>query len=236
MDEALRSRKSEVTDNSPGHPPPLRRSDRALVAVAAVGVVSSAAIAHGAVGYIGQIIDLPATALIIAVTIATGCIAAIGVRDSIAFAGLLTLVEVGGLIAVVAGAAWQGNDLLGQAAASVPTSFSPVLWQGILASSLLAFFAFIGFFLIAPVAVEDDDDPAAAFIGTVFISTVFIARFVFIGTVFVARFIGTVFFAFIGTVFFAFIGTAFIAFIDDVDPASASREPLVLPLQPNVVR
>ena len=141
------------------------------LAVAAVGVVSSAAIAHGAVGYIGQIIDLPATALIIAVTIATGCIAAIGVRDSIAFAGLLTLVEVGGLIAVVAGAAWQGNDLIGQAAASVPTSFSPVLWQGILASSLLAFFAFIGFEDIDSLA-EETADPQHTLARAIFITLI----------------------------------------------------------------
>ncbi len=141
------------------------------LAVAAVGVVSSAAISHGAVGYIGQIINLPATALIVIVTVVTGCIAGIGVRDSIAFAGILTLIEVSGLVAIVVSAAWQGNDLASQAVAAVPNSFSPVLWQGIAASSLLAFFAFIGFEDIDSLA-EEATDPQRTLSRAIFITLI----------------------------------------------------------------
>ena len=141
------------------------------LAVAAVGVVSSAAIAHGAAGYIGQIVNLPMTTLVIIVTLATGCIAGIGVRDSIAFAGLLTLVEVSGLVAIVVGAAWLGSDLAGQAVAAVPTSFSPVVWQGIAASSLLAFFAFIGFEDIDSLA-EEATNPQRTLSRAIFITLI----------------------------------------------------------------
>jgi amino acid transporter len=69
-------------------------------------------------------------------------------------AGLLTLIEVGGLMSIVFGSIWSGHDLVGQAVKAVPTSLSPGLWSGIAASSLLAFFAFIGFEDIDSIAEE----------------------------------------------------------------------------------
>lgn len=124
------------------------------LAVAVVGLISSAAIAHGAVGYLSQLLDWPAAVLLIMVIIATGFIAGVEIRNSIAIAGLLTLIEIGGLLSIVLGSIWAGNDLGAQAVAAVPTSMSPALWNGIAASSLLAFFAFIGFEDIDSIAEE----------------------------------------------------------------------------------
>ncbi|ADZ71854.1 Amino acid permease superfamily [Polymorphum gilvum SL003B-26A1] len=124
------------------------------LAVVAVGVVSSAAIALGAAGYLGELVDLPAPVLAVAAILTTGCVAVIGIRESVAIAGVLTLVEVGGLAAVVAGALWAGADLPAQALASPPPSADPALWGAILGSSLIAFFAFIGFEDIASIAEE----------------------------------------------------------------------------------
>jgi APA family basic amino acid/polyamine antiporter len=124
------------------------------LAVGVVGLVSSAAIAHGAVGYLSQLIDWPVIALLILVIIATGLISGVEIRNSIAMAGLLTLIEVGGLLSIVIGSIWAGNDLGAQAIKAVPTSMSPLLWNGIAASSLLAFFAFIGFEDIDSIAEE----------------------------------------------------------------------------------
>lgn len=124
------------------------------LAVAVVGLISSAAIAHGAVGYLSQLLDWPAAVLLIMVIIATGFIAGVEIRNSIAIAGLLTLIEIGGLLSIVLGSIWAGNDLGAQAVAAVPTSISPALWNGIAASSLLAFFAFIGFEDIDSIAEE----------------------------------------------------------------------------------
>lgn len=122
--------------------------------VAAVGVVSSAAIALGAVGYISELADLPAPLLLTLVILLTGGIACLGIRESILFAGALTLIEVCGLLLLVGGAIWSGGDLLAQAEKAVPTSLSPAIWSGIFASSLLAFFAFIGFEDIDSIAEE----------------------------------------------------------------------------------
>jgi len=124
------------------------------LAVASVGIVSSAAIAHGAVGYLQQIIDLPPTVLLVGVILATGFVSGFGVRESIGLAGLLTLVEVSGLVAIIVGSVVTGADLSGQAVKAVPTSFSSVIWFGIISSSLLAFFAFIGFEDIPSIAEE----------------------------------------------------------------------------------
>jgi APA family basic amino acid/polyamine antiporter len=124
------------------------------LAVATVGLISSAAIAHGAVGYLSQLIDWPITVLLMLVITATGIVAGVEIRNSIAIAGLFTLIEVGGLLAIVAGSIWAGNDLAAQAIKAAPTSMSPMLWNGIAASSLLAFFAFIGFEDIDSIAEE----------------------------------------------------------------------------------
>jgi amino acid transporter len=124
------------------------------LAVAAVGLISSAAIAHGAVGYLSQLFDWHVTILLIVVLITTGIVAGVEIRNSIAMAGLLTLIEVGGLLSIVIGSMWAGNDLGTQAIKAVPTSLSPMLWNGIAASSLLAFFAFIGFEDIDSIAEE----------------------------------------------------------------------------------
>ena len=141
------------------------------LAVASVGIISSAAIAHGAVGYLQQLIDLPRPALLVAVILATGLVSAFGIRESIAFAAVLTLVEVGGLAAIVIGAAISGADMTGQAVEMVPTTLSPVIWTGIAASSLLAFFAFVGFEDIPSIA-EETVDPQKTLARGIFITLV----------------------------------------------------------------
>ena len=122
--------------------------------VSAVGIVSSSAIAHGASGYIVELVDLPYVVILAGVIVLSGIVACFGIRESILFAGVLTLVEIGGLVLLVIGAIWSGADLGGQAVKAVPTSFSPVLWSGIFASGLLSFFAFIGFEDIDSIAEE----------------------------------------------------------------------------------
>jgi basic amino acid/polyamine antiporter, APA family len=122
--------------------------------VAAVGIVSSAAIAHGSAGYAAELVALPYEVLLVFFVVLSGIVASLGVRQSILVAGLLTLIEVGGLLLLVGGALWSGADFAGQAAKAVPLSLSPALWAGIFGSSLLAFFAFIGFEDIDSIAEE----------------------------------------------------------------------------------
>jgi len=154
------------------------------LAVAIVGLISSAAIAHGAVGYISQLLDWPITAILIMVIISTGIISGVEIRNSIAMAGLLTIIEVGGLLAIVIGSMWAGNDLGAQAIKAVPTTMSPVLWSGIAASSLLAFFAFIGFEDIDSIA-EETVNPQKTLSRGIFI-TLFLTIIIYVAVILAA--------------------------------------------------
>jgi amino acid transporter len=123
------------------------------LAVAFVGIVSSATIALGATGYIAQIAWLPKTVILIGAVLAMGGVAAWGIRESVSFAGLLTIIETAGLFAVIIGAGFNYENIgpqMGELAP--PMSLSG--WSGIGAATLLAFFAFIGFEDIDSLAEE----------------------------------------------------------------------------------
>ena len=106
------------------------------LAVASVGVISAAAVLQGGIGYLRALVDLPALALIVGIGLLMGFAAVLGVVESLVVAGILTLIEVIGLLIVVfAGFSGPALDL--------PATAFPL--SGIAAASLLAFFAFIGF-------------------------------------------------------------------------------------------
>ena len=66
----------------------------------------------------------------------------------------MTLIEIGGLLAVIAGGFVFDNDLLTHADRLLPTEWTAATLTGVLQASLLAFFAFIGFEGIANIAEE----------------------------------------------------------------------------------
>lgn len=124
------------------------------LAVALIGVVAAAAIAHGAVGYIARVVPLPEPLLLAAVICGSALVASLGVQSSVGIAGALTLVEIGGLLLIAGSGVWAGRDLVGQAGMAVPLTLSAPVWSGIMAASLLAFFAFIGFENIDSISEE----------------------------------------------------------------------------------
>ena len=139
----------------------------------AIGIVSSATVALGAAGYIGQFVALPPSVIVIAVVGALGLIAAWGILESVLLASLFTLIEVGGLLIIVGAALYTGlpfgNIIL------TPPPFDPAVLSGIGFASLLAFFAFIGFEDLANVIEEAKDprrDIPRAMAWTLVISTV----------------------------------------------------------------
>jgi basic amino acid/polyamine antiporter, APA family len=130
-----------------------RLSQFAGLAVGAVMVLSTASIARGSAGYIREFVDLPAP-LVAAVVVALGtCVASLGVRHGVGFAATMTVIEVGGLLLVVAigaGSAHTDWDRL-------PNLFAPTGtagWSGVASGAFLAFFAFIGFENLANMAEE----------------------------------------------------------------------------------
>jgi basic amino acid/polyamine antiporter, APA family len=124
------------------------------VLVVVAGVVSAAAISHGAAGYLGYLVPAPATVLVGAVVLGMGLVAAWGIKEAVAVAAVLTLIEIGGLLVIVMTGLWQKPAIL----SDLPMAFSnldaPDVWRGVLGASLIAFFAFIGFEGMVNVAEE----------------------------------------------------------------------------------
>ncbi len=138
----------------------------------AIGIVSSATVALGAAGYIGQFVALPPSVIVIAVVGALSLVAAWGILESVLLAGLFTLVEVGGLLIIVGAALYTGlpfADII-----ITPPPMDAAVLSGIGFASLLAFFAFIGFEDLANVIEEAKNprrDIPRAMVWTLVIST-----------------------------------------------------------------
>ena len=122
--------------------------------VVTAGIVSAAAVAIGAAGYIAVFVGAPAWLIITLVVVAMAMAAAWGILESVALAGLLTLIEIGGLLLIVGAGVRADPTILSRAAEVIPHSFDPVLWSGVFSAGLLAFFAFIGFEDLVNIAEE----------------------------------------------------------------------------------
>lgn len=121
--------------------------------VAAAGIVSSAAIANGFVGYLHEFVDVPPWLVLIALVTLLGLIAAWGIGESVGLAGLVTVIEIGGLLLII----WAARGSLAQIPDRLPDLLPPLrleVWAGVLAGTVLAFYAFIGFEDIVNVAEE----------------------------------------------------------------------------------
>lgn len=107
------------------------------------GVIASAAVALGSTGYIAEFVDWPRSLVIVLVVLSLGLVSAWGVLESVLLASVFTLIEVGGLVAIIVAAA-HAHVPIGNALFAVP-AFESATMIGIGFASLLAFFAFIGF-------------------------------------------------------------------------------------------
>src|SRR5665811_1756632 len=137
-----------------------------------IGIVSSAAVALGAAGYIAQFTDLPPSAVVALVLAGLGAVAAWGILESVLLASLFTLIEAGGLLVIIV-AGFQAQVPLASALAVPPLDIATL--SGIGYASLLAFFAFIGFEDLANVVEEakvPQRDIPRAMVLTLIISTV----------------------------------------------------------------
>ncbi len=114
------------------------------VGVALIGIVSAAAIMKGGVGYLMAFVDLPRAWLEIAVAIALGLIAAIGVVESLTIAAIVTVVEIIGLL-LVAAAGFAADPATPFAEMADLTPLTTGALPAVFGAAVLAFFAFIGF-------------------------------------------------------------------------------------------
>lgn len=128
--------------------------------VAAAGIVSSAAVAIGAAGYLRAFIDLPLPVVAITLIVLLGAIAAWGVVQSVGFAIIVSLFEVAALVWIVFLAAPEIAEPGAALRAAWPGS-DPAPWIGVGSGLLLAFFAFVGFEDIVNMA-EEVKEPATS--------------------------------------------------------------------------
>lgn len=143
--------------------------------VICVAMLSAAAIGRGSAGYVGQLTHLPVEPAVILVVLSMGAVTAWGIRESALLAGFMTLIEIGGLVAIVVVGAWQSPAMFSRLPEIWTGASSLAGMTGILAATMLAFFAFIGFESLANVAEEVREPertlPRAIFL-TLAISTV----------------------------------------------------------------
>lgn len=138
-----------------------------------IGIVSSATVTLGSVGYIQQFLDLPQSILVVIIVVVLGGIAAWGILESVIIASIFTLVEVGGLLIIIAAAIQTKLPI-----ATVLGNWPPLeiaALSGVAFGSLLAFFAFIGFEDLANVVEEakvPHRDIPRAMVLTLLISTI----------------------------------------------------------------
>jgi len=126
------------------------------LSVALAGIVSASAVSIGASAYLGELTGLPPFALLIVIVVGMGAVAWWGIMQSVAIAGVVTLIEIGGLFIVIG---W-GLGFSAQDGVTVSALFPPLTgahWGGIFSAALLAFFAFIGFEDMVNVAEEVKD-------------------------------------------------------------------------------
>ena len=116
------------------------------LAILVEAVIAAAAIAVGAAGYIGELVALPREVLVALVVLSMATVAAWGIRESIAVAGAMTVVEVLGLVIIVVAGLWSDPGALVDLPASLaPPLSDSVAISGVIGASMIAFFAFIGF-------------------------------------------------------------------------------------------
>lgn len=134
--------------------------------IVAAGTVSAAAVLRGGSGYLLSIVEWSEIWVIVGLGLFLTIVAVIGVMESMALAALFTLIELIGLGLVI----WAGAT----ADAVVPVS-GQLVWSGIGAGAVLAFFAFIGFEDIVNMAEETQDPQRSlpvAILGSLAITTV----------------------------------------------------------------
>lgn len=116
------------------------------------GIVSAATLADGFAGYFREFWAVPHNGAVAGVLAAMTLLAIWGISQSVWTATLITLLEVGGLVFVLA---LLGTDMPAQGFAAVrwwPDSLAA--WSGVAVAAFIAFYAFIGFEDMVNVAEE----------------------------------------------------------------------------------
>jgi len=122
--------------------------------VVLTATISAATISVGSAGYIGVFVDLPARWIITLVVLSMGLVACLSTRQSVMLAGIMTLVELGGLVLIIIAGVGAGSGVVTRLPEIWPASGGIGVWVGLSGTTLIAVFAFIGFEHLVNVAEE----------------------------------------------------------------------------------
>ena len=122
--------------------------------VVATATVSAATISVGSAGYLAVFLPVPAPWIISGVVLAMGIVACLATVQSVTFAGIMTLVEVGGLVLIIVAGLGHGTDVVTRLSEIWPSAGNSTAWIGLAGTALIAVFAFIGFEHLVNVAEE----------------------------------------------------------------------------------
>lgn len=125
--------------------------------VVATATISAATISVGSAGYVAVFLPLPPPLIISGVVLAMALVACLATAQSVAFAGLMTIIEVGGLVIIIAAGLTHGSGVITRLPEIWPVAGEPAAWTGLAGTSLVAVFAFIGFEHLVNVAEELKD-------------------------------------------------------------------------------
>jgi basic amino acid/polyamine antiporter, APA family len=122
--------------------------------VVLTATISAATISVGSAGYLAVFIDLPPQWIITLVVLSMGLVACLSTRQSVTLAGLMTLVEIGGLVLIISAGLGTGSGVISRLPEIWPASGDIGAWVGLSGTTLIAVFAFIGFEHLVNVAEE----------------------------------------------------------------------------------
>ena len=108
----------------------------------------------------------------------------LGIKQSVTFAGIMTVIEIGGLLLLVIAAIVADVPVVTRLPEIIPHSFSASLVAGLIGTVLLAVFAFIGFESLANVA-EEVREPHRTLPRAIFL-TLLIATLLYVAVVWIA--------------------------------------------------
>lgn len=120
------------------------------------GLTSASALTNAFVGYVNDFAPVGRVSIILITIAAMGALAALGIRESVTVAGLITLIEIFGLLLVVAVNYGSFAELPARIGEFIP----PLEFHGwglVLSGAVLAFYAFLGFEDMVVVAEEVRD-------------------------------------------------------------------------------
>jgi basic amino acid/polyamine antiporter, APA family len=122
--------------------------------VVATATVSAATISVGSAGYVAVFLTAPAPWIVTGVVLVMGVVACLATVQSVTFAGIMTLVEVGGLMLIIVAGFRHGTDVVTRLPELWPSASDANAWIGLGGTALIAVFSFIGFEHLVNVAEE----------------------------------------------------------------------------------